>query len=86
MPDGGTVALDWCLGGTGTGCDAADAPDGAGAGGWIYQTGQGYSSTMTKRTFVRCRRWVRPREPADVAGPPQAVEETAAADKLNFFS
>ena len=43
-----------------------------------------------KRTFVRCRRWVRPREPADVAGPPRSfVEEDvvpAAGDKLNFFS
>jgi len=43
---------------------------------------------MTKRTFVRCRRWVRPREPADVASPSPPVEEDAApaGDKLNFFS
>ena len=69
--------------------------DGSGEGGWIYggvdwsRDGLGYSSTMTKRTFVRCRRWVRPREPADVAGPSPPVEEDAVpavGDKLNFFS
>ena len=67
--------------------------DGAGAGGWIYggfdwsRDGLGYSREMTKRTFVRCRRWVRPREPADVASPSPVEEEVpAAGDKLNFFS
>jgi len=77
----------WVLDSTSFGAERVSS-DGSGEGGWIYQTGQGYSSTMTKRTFVRCRRWVRPREPADVASPSPPVEEDVvpAGDKLNFFS
>jgi hypothetical protein len=83
----------WVLDSTSFGAERVSS-DGSGEGGWIYggvdwsRDGLGYSSTMTKRTFVRCRRWVRPREPADVAGPGPSVEENVvpAGDKLNFFS
>ena len=82
----------WVLDSTSFGAERVSS-DGSGEGGWIYRfdwsrDGLGYSSAMTKRTFVRCRRWVRPREPADVASPSPPVEEDVvpAGDKLNFFS
>ena len=82
----------WVLDSTSFGAERVSS-DGSGEGGWIYRfdwsrDGLGYSSAMTKRTFVRCRRWVRPREPADVANPSPPVEEDVvpAGDKLNFFS
>ena len=81
----------WVLDSTSFGAERVSS-DGSGEGGWIYRfdwsrDGLGYSSAMTKRTFVRCRRWVRPREPADVASPSPVEEEVpAAGDKLNFFS
>ena len=72
----------WVLDSTSFGAERVSS-DGSGEGGWIYRfdwsrDGLGYSSAMTKRTFVRCRRWVRPREPADVAGRPGPVEEDVA--------
>ena len=84
----------WVLDSTSFGAERVSS-DGSGEGGWIYRfdwsrDGLGYSSAMTKRTFVRCRRWVRPREPADLASPPRSFGEEdvvpAAGDKLNFFS
>ena len=61
-------------------CRATGAARAAGFIGLIGRaTALGYSSAMTKRTFVRCRRWVRPREPADVAGPPRSFDEEDVA-------
>lgn len=62
----------------------------AGADAWIYRfdwsrDGIGYVSAPTKQSFVRCRRWVRPREPADVSEP-QSVDEEPSPGSLNFFS
>jgi hypothetical protein len=62
----------------------------AGADAWIYRfdwsrDGLGYVAAPTKQSFVRCRRWVRPREPADVSEP-QSVDEEPSSGSLNFFS
>ncbi|KAH8059044.1 hypothetical protein JL722_5594 [Aureococcus anophagefferens] len=52
----------------------ADEPE-PGADGWLYgfdwpRDGAGYAARPTPRSFVRCRRWVRPREPLDAGKPP----------------
>ena len=50
--------------------------------GWLYafdfpKDGTGYTAHQTPRSFVRCRRWVRPREPLDAndAPPQRSVSE-----------
>ena len=55
---------------------------------WIYafdwpKDGVGFTAAPTSRSFVRCRRWVRPREPLDANDPeprkppPRTVPEDA---------
>ena len=68
---------------------------------WIYafdwpRDGAGYAANAGPRSFVRCRRWVRPREPLDAAPPRAAADarlipvddpaKPPAASTLNLFS
>ena len=72
----------WVLDSTSFGAERVSSDGSGEAAGFVGSTGRataGYSSlAMTKRTVVRCRRRVRPREPRTSRAPRSFDEEDVA--------